>query len=127
MHPIERLRELMITTIRPPFEVSRKRTQYAFGEDDEFFTDIDVQHPVDGFVLAVTYARGDRIDAFVCRVLHRRVPEVWLVDQDDRFVLRCRRDHPVERFTRADTLVSVQVPSLRVPLTQIFATPSSSS
>lgn len=117
---IERLRALLTARVAPTFTVSRKRTQYAAAEDSEFFTDIDVQHAVDGFVLGIGLSRGEESDAFHRRVLHRYIPELWFVDDDRRRVITSRRGHEPVIVEGAATLRSVQLPSITIDLADIF-------
>jgi len=98
--------------------VTTKRTQYAAAEDSEFYTEIDVQQATDGFVLAVVRARDDRTNEFYQRVLHRYIPEVWLVDVDACRMITSRRDH--EPVVVTDVVVSVQMPRVRIVLAEIF-------
>ena len=120
MDAIEKLRALLIARVAPAFTVSRKRTQYAAAEDSEFFTDIDVQHPDDGFVLAVGLSRDERIDEFHRRVLHYYVPEVWQVEDENRRVITSRRGHEPVVVEGTAALRSVQMPSLVIQLAEIF-------
>jgi len=106
--------------VAPPFVVTRKRTQYWVDDDYAFFTDIDVQHPVDSFVLAVLKASNDHRVSFLLGALHRSCPEIWLVDPEEPCVIHSRRNRDPVHFGRDAVLISVQLPSLRIPLAEIL-------
>lgn len=121
MDAIEILRAAMTAAIKPPFVVTDKGTQYWCDEDSAFFTEIDVQHPVDQFVLIVARARPDpRLNEFLQRTLHHRAPEVWLIDDDGGRVIALHVGHDAIVLERGDTLVSRQLPSVRIAVAELF-------
>jgi len=120
MPAIENIRTWLMRRVRPPFAVTAKRTQYWCSDDYAFFTEIDVQHPVDEFVLSVNRAGDERHDDFIFRALHHAFPEVWLVDPEAHYVVQSRRDSGSVRLLRDGVLVSAQLPSIRIPLAEVL-------
>ena len=120
MREIENIRAWLTRRIRAPFRVTTKREQYWCSDDYAFYTEIDVQHPDDEFVLAVNVAHDAKQEAFLLRALHYAVPEVWLVDENARYIVQSRRDRGAVRLRRDDVLFSAQLPSIRIPLAEIL-------
>src|SRR5690349_5407177 len=95
---IERIRAQLVRQVKPPLEVSAKRTQWAFSEDSEAWCDIDVRdHATDTFLLVVCAIHGGdpRREDFFARAWHHYCPEVWLVDPDAKSIsVRTRDEAP---------------------------------
>jgi len=114
---IEQIRAWLVREVREPFRVSPTRMQYWCSDDYAFFTEIDVQHPVDNFVLGIIGARSDAsANEFLLRALHHAFPEVWLVDREAHYVIQSRRGRAPERLGAGALLASAQLPSIRIPL-----------
>jgi hypothetical protein len=109
---VEALRAKLNAAVRPGFEVTAKRTQFAMGEDSEAFNEINVSGGGDEFRLVVvhSYAGGSDVDdareaprdAFFLRVWLTYAREVWVVRDDGRI----RRATPPRCARRATTTSS---------------------
>ncbi|HEY5928176.1 MAG TPA: hypothetical protein VIV11_41095 [Kofleriaceae bacterium] len=92
---IERLRARLIATAPAGYTVTDKRTQYFMDEDSAAFCDIAVSGGGREFALVVCRGSDDtKRNEFFARVWLYYAPEVWLVDEEAKRVLRATQDAP---------------------------------
>jgi len=116
--PFDRLRELLRAQVATPLAVSEAPQQYRFGDDFAAYAEIDVRTGEDFVVVIVRGYLPD--DAFIAKVWHRRVPEVWMVDPEEAVVARVARDGTGSILDVEQTLTSPLLPGVAIPISALF-------
>lgn len=120
---MERLRTLLRERVSPPLRVSDQRTQYWFDEDSAAYCEIDVRDPTAdgaGFVVVVTAASASPgRDAFVARVWHRYVADVWVVGTEK--ITRMAWEAGSVVLGPDQTLTSPSLPGVEIQVRAVYA------
>lgn len=116
---IARLRVRLAAQVGPPLVVSDRPQQYFFDEEHAAYSEIDVKR-IEAFVVVVVIGSLPSED-FILGVWHRYAGEVWVVDTRDEQIYVARRDESIHLLDRADTLRSVDLPGVAIPVDALFA------
>ena len=121
---IEQLRARLAASVPAGYHVTDKRTQYFMDEDSAAFCDIAVSGGGREFALVVCQGSADtRRNEFFARVWLYYAPEVWLVDEETKRVLRATQDAPA-LVEVTDQLVSVAITGLVINVVELHGEPA---
>ena len=116
---IERLRARLAASVPAGYHVTDKRTQYYMDEDSAAYCEIAVTGGGHEFALVVCVGTDDtRRNEFFARVWLYYAPEVWLVDEDAKRVLRATKDAPA-LVEVTDQLAPIAVAGVRINVGEI--------
>ncbi len=115
---IARLRGRLWMQLAPALEVSATFRQHTFGEDSSAYCEIEVRER-DAFAIVVLHGSPDDSELAV-RIWHRHAAEVWLVDVREEVVVVMPRSGPSSTFGVGHVLRSRRLPSVAIPIVQLF-------
>ena len=116
---IGRLRARLAVQVAAPLAVSASSQQYFFDEESAAYAEIDIKRG-EAFVVVVVIGSLPS-EQFIVDVWHRFAREVWLVDTRDETVAIAHAGVPPRVLERNETLRSVELPGVAIPIDALFA------